>query len=204
MANISGKENISSNPASLIIIYTDGYSEVAKYSDTEKKFKEFKIITQDELEELKSIIGINKNTEQLMPRNIVSYKDINNFSFIIKRGWQNLKFSKFLNKETNEYEYKEISTYLPDLYVKVVHNELYFLVKKNNKLYKNPLPNNFSNGSFCIGSADKSFITEQVLSEKVELIIRMYIDSIFSHKVNHEVLDDWFNGKINYKKLEEL
>lgn len=204
MGIISGKEKISTTPASLIIIYTDGYSEVAKYSDTERKFKEFKIITQDELEELKNIIGINKNLEQLIPKNIVSYKDINNFSFTIKRGWQNLKFSKFLNKETNKYEYKEINTLLPELYVKVIHNELYFLIKKKNKIYKNPLPNNFSNGSFCIGTADRSFVTEQILSKKVELIIRMYIDSIFSHKVNHEILDDWFNGKINYKKLEEL
>lgn len=213
MANRTGRdpiETLITKPYKLVLVYTDGYMEIANYNQKDEKFSHFQPTSQNEQDALKEVLNINNNLHHLIPPNLYTYKDINNFSFVLKKGWKTLRFLNIDNPNgtitvpINEDGYSEIPTYTPQLLFTLSNNILSIYVKCKDKIYSNPLPNNFWDGTFCIGTADREWETEQNLSLKIDKITRMYIDSVFSHSVNHELLDSWFDGKPNLKLLDKI
>lgn len=194
-----GTGKLISNPEVLVLIYNCGYKEISYYNNRYQKFESFHALNTKELDVLEKIfINDSLREEQIIPKEIYSYLDINNFSFIVKSKVMELPF--LVNNSV-----KMIKIKLPDLFFRIKNNSLIVMVLKGNVLYDNPLPNTLDSNIICLGNADLSFERENVLSKKIEMIKDTYFNSSFTnYNKDDEALESWFNLKrINYKKLKK-
>ncbi len=142
-----------SQPERLIIVYDDGYMEIAKYNHAKKSFLQFESLNEDQLETIRSLMLKKEDRMyQKIPKSIDMYMDNNNFSFVTKSHRRKLPFSKY----TEDSKVSYVDTTLPDLYFHIKNNMIYPYVIHRNKLYYNPLPN-ITGENLCMGSSDKSY-----------------------------------------------
>lgn len=194
---MKNREVIQSLPSRLIILYDNGYKEIAKYDYKNDKFNHFEIFNEDDNEILNHILLKKESLiRQVMTKEVVDYLDINNFSFLVKKHRRELPFSKY----SKDDKVTRVEITLPDLMFIINNNKIHCYVSRLGKLYYNPLPN-ITNDNICLGTADRSFEKKDILSEKIEKIKYTFFESTFSHEINFDILQSWFDGKPNYKLL---
>ena len=194
---MKNRKVFQSLPSRLIILYDNGYKEIAKYDYKNDKFNHFEIFNEYDNEILNHIL-LNKESliRQVMTKEVVDYLDINNFSFLVKKHRRELPFSKY----SKDDKVTRVEITLPDLMFIINNNKIHCYVSRLGKLYYNPLPN-ITNDNICLGTADRSFEKKDILSEKIEKIKYTFFESTFSHEINFDILQSWFDGKPNYKLL---
>lgn len=196
---MANSEYAITEPQRLVLIYQDGYVEIAKYIKSEEKFSHFETLNEKESETIRGLI-LKKEDKifQEIPKEVDKYMDINNFSFIVKSHRRKLPFLKYTKEEKKTY----VDTTLPNLYFLIKNNQIYPYVSHRNKIYYNPLPN-ITADNLCMGTADRSYIKEHILKKKIELIKSSFFESTFSHEIKFNLLQSWFDGKPDIKLLTE-
>lgn len=181
----------------LILLYSQGYKEVAYMNENSKRFGPFEPLDNNEY---KSIL--NKSNKVLLndklrkiPKSIYAYNDFRNFSFIVKKCWRKMYY---LDKEGQK---TSVETYWPSLYFKIIDDSIFVFVHNKNVLYDNPLPNTIGNSTFCYGNIKLKHKSAEIIQEKIDAIIHEYYDTYFSFRFND--LEEWIKGDFNYKKMKK-
>ena len=119
---MANSEHAITEPQRLVLIYQDGYVEIAKYIKSEEKFSHFETLNEKESETIRGLI-LKKEDKifQEIPKEVDKYMDINNFSFIVKSHRRKLPFLKYTKEEKKTY----VDITLPDLYFLIKNNQIY-------------------------------------------------------------------------------